>query len=1104
MKTKFKVYFAIMFLALVALCGVILVMKPAYAAGPWYVAPSGDDGNTCTSPGEACATINGAIGKASSGDTIYVAIGTYTGGGYEVVLIDKNITLSGGWDESFATQEGTSIIDGEEARRGITVNGGVTTFIERFTVQNGFVERGGGIYNDGGTVTLKNSTVSGNVVIGYDGYGGGIFNDGTMTLNNSTVHDNSSNWEGGGIFNGGPMTLNDSSVSGNMITGESMGSGGGIWNGNVLKINNSTISGNSAGYGGGIYSWQLTTTINSSTVSGNTATEGGGGIEIFGGSVRLKNSILAENTHDSSPDCGGSIETSGYNIIGDTKGCGINPGTGDLINVNARLGSLVGALNYPKYHPLMANSPAIDAGNPSGCTNNKGDPLLTDQRGAPRVGICDIGAYEYTIPGSPDSISANGGEQQYAGPFAAFPELLESVVLDNIGSPMGTGLTVTFIAPQSGASGVFLDTGTFTTTAATDESGIATAATFIANGQMGSYTVTATVGGVPTLANFMLTNFGWFVSPRGDNANDCQTSTTSCATINGVLGKSGFNPGDTVLVAIGTYTSTGDEVVLLDKSVRLLGGWNEAFTAQVGKSIIDGSNKRWGIHVYGGVTAIVESFTIQKGSQRGIFNGGTLTLNNCTVSDNITVGSVGGGGINNGWILIINNSIISKNISASDGGGISNGGYATLNNSTVSGNTLTSNSGGGISNERDATLILNNSTVSGNTVTTGGGGGINNGGVLILNNSTISGNTHSGIDTDRYGNVIMQNTVLAGNSTSGNGPDCYGEINSSGYNLLGNTSECNFIATTGDIVDVDAGLLSLTGTPGYHALLPCSPTVDAGNPAGCTDDQGNPLDTDQRGIARPLDGNGDGTATCDIGAYEYDPNNDPQSCVFLPHTTNNYCSDYFDDFSDPASGWYVGEDDIARSEYLNGEFRVLSKQVGYNNLYWAPTCDRQNYVVEVDARWEGTPGSSYGLLFGLTGDFDQYYLFDVNTDNQEYRLMRFDGTDYQQIVPVTSTLSINAGTAINHLRVTRDGDQIALEANGTELGTWTDGNITGLTGAGIVASPYDDNPTSDARFDNFSVIRLPDNVATSSGLSEMNPLSNHKTNHAKLPKDEDR
>jgi hypothetical protein len=72
----------------------------AQAAGPWYVSPSGDD-TDCLSWGTACTTINGAIAKASSGDTIHVGAGTYvespsfdnitltlTGAGADTTFID--------------------------------------------------------------------------------------------------------------------------------------------------------------------------------------------------------------------------------------------------------------------------------------------------------------------------------------------------------------------------------------------------------------------------------------------------------------------------------------------------------------------------------------------------------------------------------------------------------------------------------------------------------------------------------------------------------------------------------------------------------------------------------------------------------------------------------------------------------------------------------------------------------------------------------------------------------------------------------------------------------------------------------------------------------
>ena len=204
--------------------------QPVHAAGPWYVTPIGDDTNDCFSPVTACATINGAIGKASSGDTVYVEEGTYTSSGTEVVLIDRDITLSGGWDANFTAQTNTSVIDGQDTKRGIVMNSDVTATVDRFTIQNGLsADGGGGIINLGGTLTLNKSIVSNNQAdcgISCDVYGGGIYNAGSLTTNESSINDNTADGPGGGIFNyGGVLTLNSSTVAGNRA-GDTLWGGG--------------------------------------------------------------------------------------------------------------------------------------------------------------------------------------------------------------------------------------------------------------------------------------------------------------------------------------------------------------------------------------------------------------------------------------------------------------------------------------------------------------------------------------------------------------------------------------------------------------------------------------------------------------------------------------------------------------------------------------------------------------------------------------------------------------------------------------------------------------------------------------------------------------
>ncbi len=167
MNASFTARVTIILLAAAVLAAIVPTVQLTRAAGPWYVAPGGNDGNACISPGAPCATINGAIGKASSGDAILIAAGIYTGTGDQVVLLDKSVALSGGWNGSFDVQNSTSTIDAGKSRRGIKVNSGVDGTVDRFTiirgnaVQDGVGENGAGIYNDG-SLAVNNSQLSEN------------------------------------------------------------------------------------------------------------------------------------------------------------------------------------------------------------------------------------------------------------------------------------------------------------------------------------------------------------------------------------------------------------------------------------------------------------------------------------------------------------------------------------------------------------------------------------------------------------------------------------------------------------------------------------------------------------------------------------------------------------------------------------------------------------------------------------------------------------------------------------------------------------------------------------------------------------------------------
>ena len=170
-------------------------------------------------------------------------------------------------------------------------------------------------------------------------------------------------------------------------------------------MTNSTIGGNkavgfgrpvmNAGFGGGIYN-SGALTVSNTTISGNSAREGGGGIYTTG-TTSLQNTIVSSSSGGNCAGQSGKLSSLGYNLSSDDT-CGFK-GDGDLNNTNPTLGPLQNNGGPTATMALLPGSQAIDAGNPSGCTDGLGHLLKTDQRGMPRPdkedsGGCDMGAYE--------------------------------------------------------------------------------------------------------------------------------------------------------------------------------------------------------------------------------------------------------------------------------------------------------------------------------------------------------------------------------------------------------------------------------------------------------------------------------------------------------------------------------------------------------------------------------------------------------------------------------------------------------------------------------------------------------------------------------------
>jgi hypothetical protein len=360
------------------------------------------------------------------------------------------------------------------------------------------------------------------------------------------------------------------------------------------------------------------------------------------------------------------------------------------------------------------------------------------------------------------------------------------------------------------------------------------------------------------------------------------------------------NDGDVIGFAVtGTIGLTSGEL-LVNRSITISGPGAENLA-------VNGNAKSTVFHVAPAETVTISGLTTingyTTGSGGGIHNDhATLTLNNCTITDNS-----GGGTYNDAQymegeplsaLLMINSSSVSNN---SDGGIYNNaegGGIATLeitdsilsNNDSgsainshgflcifcgqgtatvqITSSSITDNPGGAIYSDTGIpccpiTVSIANSTISGNagtaiynstlastavsnsTISDNGGGIYNNAGSTgsSVSNSTMS-NNGTEMSSDGPPTLYMQNTIFkvspGGHSIVNNG----GTVHSNGYNISSDDGG-GYLSAPGDQINTDPllGPLQDNGGPTFtHELLPGSPAIDAGDPNFV-----GPPDYDQRG-----------------------------------------------------------------------------------------------------------------------------------------------------------------------------------------------------------------------------------------------------------------
>ncbi len=372
------------------------------------------DNNSDNSGLTACAaaandcSLRGAISGAASGDTIDFDAGVFAsaqtitlGGTSNPLIINKNLIINGtGADKLTVSGNNANLVfdvrNFTVVLSGMTVTGGNgTQFL------NGTTAPGGGIINTG-TTTISDCVITGNQTAPTNSYGGGIYNNGgTLTIVGTTISNNIARFNafsnGGGISSQiGTLIVTNSTISGNIVNSTAGGNGGGIelFSGNLI-VTNSTISNNTV----------------------NTTNTSAGGIMIGSGTATIRNSIVAANVGNGTyPDVFGTFSSAngGNNLIGNVGTAAGFAQTGDLTGtagspLNPQLGALTIA-NGGKTptHALLTGSPAANKGNSCVLINICTLPvstgaLVNDQRGTgfPRQfgsTNIDIGAVESNLP----------------------------------------------------------------------------------------------------------------------------------------------------------------------------------------------------------------------------------------------------------------------------------------------------------------------------------------------------------------------------------------------------------------------------------------------------------------------------------------------------------------------------------------------------------------------------------------------------------------------------------------------------------------------------------------------------------------------------------
>jgi hypothetical protein len=871
-------------------------------------------------------TIQAAINVATFGDTVLVAPGTYREninfGGKAITVRSESgpqVTVIDGRNADpvviFTSGEGRgSVLNGftlQNGRRDQDEGGGIrirgsSPKITNNVIRNNQACFGGGIGIGFGSPLVQLNTITGNTSGGNavcDGLGGGgisIQGDSSAEILDNVISDNVSS-NGGGIlmFAAGTPIIKRNIIKGNTASnGQRQGGGIYIFTQATQTVNQSDalivqnlITGNKAAAGGGI-SWSLPSTargpilVNNTIADNNAQSSSGIYASGFDARTELTNNIIVAKPGQTALSCGAREQLIiRFNNIFSSGGMAYDGSCSDRTGTEGNISAdpLFANPTLGDYHPQLL-SPSIDAGDNRAPnlpdTDLDGDPRILDGDGNGTATI-DMGVDEVLLP-----------------PGFTWPI---SIIRSPVGGATvltGTTVSITGLARDAGGA-------TVARVEVSVDGGVTWSA---ATGTTAwSYDWTPATPGPATIKSRAVANSGNVQNPPAEITVTVRTPIiirvpSEQLTIQAAINVATF--GDTVLVAPGTYR---ENINFFGKAITVRSESGPQGT------IIDGRNADSVVIFTSeeGRGSVLNGFTLQNG-RRDQGGGGGIRIQDSSpkITNNVITNNqaCGGGGISiiSGSPLIQLNTITSnRTIEAcgGSGGGISVGGNSSeILDNVISDNTSPNGNGGGITISARNPIIKRNIIERNNAAGSGGGLYMQISSGLIVQNLITGNQGRSGAGLflllppgAAHGPILVNNTIADNNATFSNDTIF---IDGDGIELINNiivakpgqnALRCGLLEPNTPIMRFNnifsSGGMAYgrncpdkTGTDGnisadpqftnpaqgdYH-LQQVSPSIDAGDNL-----TPNLPDTDIDGGPRILDGDGNGTATIDMGVDEF-------------------------------------------------------------------------------------------------------------------------------------------------------------------------------------------------------------------------------------------